>query len=130
MQPALDLSEIVTDPEFLSSITRYRPSGGFVPGYEGRFRSNYTATALNAIVQPTGNPDKASPSPEGERMASWIMICSKDSIFMVDHTRGSDFVAWNGGMFRVMKVERYEAYGYYAAFAQEYHPATPTVVTT
>jgi hypothetical protein len=126
MSPLLDLSEIVTDPEFLSTITRQRPTQSFVPGFEGRVRTTYVATSLQAIVQPV-KPDFVAPSPEGERMDSWIEIYSAQSIFMVDATTESDIVEWNGGKYRVMKTERYEAYGYYVAYAQEYHPATPTV---
>jgi hypothetical protein len=130
MRPTLDLSELVTDPEFLSDIVRYRPVGGFVAGLEGRYRNTHTPTELTAIVQPTSNPDKTTPMPEGERMDGWIEIYSAQSLFMVGAANDSDVVGWNGGKYRVMKVERYEAYGYYVAYAQEYHAATPTRIST
>lgn len=121
-----DMSELVSDPEFLSSITRLRPTTVLVPGTEGESSSTYASANLLAIVQPTGAPDRMDPQPEGERMDSWIMIQSAQAILMAEPETVSDIVVWGGRKYRVMKVEDYSAMGYYTAYAQEYHAATPT----
>lgn len=123
---ACDMSELVSDPEFLTSITRLRPTTVLVPGTEGESSATYVSTDLMAIVQPTGRPDQMDPQPEGERMDSWIMIQSAQTILMAEPGTVSDIVVWGGRKYRVMKVEDYSNCGYFVAYAQEYHAATPT----
>lgn len=122
---ATTMAAMAANPLFATTITRLRPTTGFVTGREGVARTTYVSTTLTAIVQPT-KPDMNQPSPEGERMESWIDIITPTSVLIAGHEHLADVVEWNGGKYRVMKVEDYSVHGYFAALAQEYHGATPT----
>lgn len=122
---SVTMSAMAVNPLFSTTITRLRPTTGYVEDSEGVKRTTYASTPITAIVQPS-KPDVTNPAPEGERMDSWIDIITSTQILMAGPEGVSDVVVYNGGHYRVMKVEPYGDHGFFSALAQEYHGATPT----
>jgi len=121
----ISLAELASDPEFMSSIIRHRPTVGFVTGGKGKTRATYAPTALQACVQ-VGQPDNTIPANDAQRFTSWIMVISVAQILIAGPENVGDIVEWTGGKYRVMKAEPYPENGFFVAYAQQYSPAAPT----
>lgn len=122
----LDFTDIASDPEFQTEITRLRPTTAMVPGTEGKVRTTYASSTFMAIVQPAGRPKELEQLPEGARVSSWISVISTVELSAGGPAALPDIVVYAGDQYRVTKVDPMQAHGFYDATCEEYHGATPT----
>ena len=69
------------------------------------------------IIQPTG-AEQLQFFPEGERREGMITIYTKSLLHLTEGTEVSDDVTWNGEQYKVIRVDRWQDYGYCVAYAQ------------
>jgi hypothetical protein len=112
----IEISDLMTDPDFAQNFTIRRETGAFV---EGEWVKATASLERYGVIQPMSEADSIAFLPEGERFNNWISIWCLDEIRQ-GNGRGemSDIVVWNGLTYRVAKAKRWEGQGYYRAFAK------------
>lgn len=118
----IDVSELVTDPDFAQSFQIERFTGTWD---EGRFIQN-EPTVLDAfgVVQPASSEDAVAYLPEGERQNNMIRVWSPHEIRMADgKDQLSDNILWQGEWHRVAYSKPWQTQGYWFAIAVGYQHA-------
>lgn len=110
----INVSEIVTDPDFAQTLTIQRSAGRFA---SGGFVN--TTTSLNAAgVVVVAAEEDLEQIGEGDRVVGAMEFYTTVPIY---ETRTgakeglSDVIAWNGQQYRLAKVWPWRDYGYYRA---------------
>jgi hypothetical protein len=115
----IDVSEVITDPDFCQDFTVYRrsggrfQSGGFVPGDEAE-------VPMSGVVIPLSSKELEL-IPEAERvkgtMGFWTT--SENPIYVTRNLTSdkdiSDVALWNGERYKILSVDPYSDYGFYHA---------------
>jgi hypothetical protein len=117
----VDVSELMSDPEFMSAVTLRRATVHLAN--EGEAISSYTDTAVTASVQPA-TAEEIAGLPEGERGSGRIIKLYSATEFKQSDGDASvaDVVVTvgaNPGRFRVVGVEPWGDNGYFKALAVE-----------
>ena len=73
--------------------------------------------SFTGIIQPTG-AEQLQFFPEGERREGMITVYSKPLLHLTEGEDVSDDVTWNGEQYKVIRVDRWQDYGYCVAYAQ------------
>ena len=119
----IDLSTALTDPEmgygpFTVKRTTYRRrNGDSVP-------TEQTVSAMGCIHP--GTPEMVRLLPEEERKETFIVIYTDFALSTGENGGGTtytvpDRIEWNGGVWRVVKVRDWAAFGYYMGMAVMMH---------
>ena len=109
----LNISEMLTDPDFVSGFVLKRPGGEWAG--EGVWTETHTFIERVGCIQPAG-VDDVQFLPEGERNARAIRIWAEHEIRA---TETPDLVLWNGGVYRVVASRPFAPWGYYYVVATE-----------
>lgn len=115
MKTQLDLSDIVTSPEFRQTIEIIRDFGG--SWYQGKYTKSTQTLYTTGVVSAT-NEREIDMIPEGDRGTETKEI---HTIIPVYTSRGgsngldADIVVWNGERYKVVKVQNSGDYGYWKA---------------
>lgn len=119
----IDVSEVMSDPDFTSTITLRRPvTASFAA--DGSSVTTYAADVpVTAIVQPA-DAEQIATLPEGSRGPGAIKsIWSATELRMGDgKTFESDVLVIDGLSFKVVGEERWVENGYYFVLAAEFTP--------
>lgn len=115
MKTQLDLSDIVTSPEFRQTIEIIRDQGG--EWFKGKYTRTSTTIYTTGVVSAT-NDREIDMIPEGDRGSE-----TKDvhTIIPLYTARGgsigreADIIVWNGEHYKVVKVQNSGDYGYWKA---------------
>jgi hypothetical protein len=110
----INLSELITDPDFAQPYTIVRSSGTFVLG--GFASTTTSIAAVGPIVVATEEDlDQVDP---GDRITGSMKFYSQAQIYETHggSTPGlSDTILWRGDNYRILKVFPYADYGWYEA---------------
>lgn len=112
----IDVSELMTDPDFARAFQVRRMTGSYAN--EGEWSE--TATTLNktGVIQPATSEDAINFLPEGERQKNLIRIWCAEEIRMGDGDgKCSDEVIVDGQYYRVAFSKPWGANGYWFAIA-------------
>jgi hypothetical protein len=115
----IDMSELMSDPDFVQQVQITRTQGSFDD--DGVWHSvgpKQIVWQLMAVQQST--PAQLQALPEGERDGSFISLWSFNPIFVADGVteQQSDVVFWHGKPYRVVRCADRSDNGFYQAIAQ------------
>lgn len=111
----IEISELMTDPDFAQPFVIRRVSGAFAG--EGEFTRTETTVNASGVIQPASEDDLKM-LPEGERSDSAIKVYSKTELRRGDGAgTESDVIEWLGKRYRVMQSKPWQLHGYYFAIA-------------
>lgn len=119
----IDVSELMTDPDFTSTIVLRRPAPARLAN-EGENIATYAPDVnVTAIVQPA-DAEQIATLPEGSRGPGAVKaVWSATEIRMGDgKTFESDVLVIDGLSFKVVGEERWVENGYYFVLAAEFTP--------
>lgn len=110
----IDVSELMSDPDFARAFTIKRQTPGM---QEGETVTTSSDIAAIGALQPA-SPFEINQLPEGDRLTNVIVVVSNTEI---KATPGSpDVIVIGSSLYRVIKVE--PRAGYWKAFAEGYTP--------
>ena len=116
----IDVSEIMSDPDFTKSITRRRAT--LAVANEGEATYTYADRCITAIVQPA-KPSEVALLPEGSRLNKILSVWTACDLRAADgDATESDVLVIDGASFRVVKVEPWQTNGYVRVFAEGFIP--------
>lgn len=107
--PDLDVSEILTDPEFLDSTLVCVRSVQTV-GTDGIAVLAQTKTAFAGVVTQDGG-EVLRRIAAGERITGSIAVVTRFSLLAGSPTNTADVVQWGGNSYTVSQVSDYSRYG-------------------
>lgn len=112
----IEISDLLSDPDFAQEFTIRRESGSFV---EGEWIKATTTLDGFGVIQPISEADMLAFVPEGERQNNWISIWCMDEIRQGNARElMSDIIVWRGETYRVAKAKHWETQGYFRAYAK------------
>ena len=115
MKTQLDLSDIITSPEFRQQIEIIRDTGG--RWYQGKYEKTSEILFTMGVVSAT-NEREIEMLPEGDRGTETKDIHTIIPVYTArggSTGRAADIVVWNGERYKVVKVQNSGDYGYWKA---------------
>ena len=106
--PFLDVSEILTDPEFADTVIRYRRTLT-VNGYGEGSATEETATLVAVVTQ--GGGDVLDRTGDAEKIKGSITVHTTGDLTAGDGTIDADEIAWSGRRYIVDSVSDWSTYG-------------------
>ena len=112
---ALDLSDVVSDPDIAESFTIERSSGGFVRGGWSNAVDRIPAFGVVSVV----NENELDMLPEADRILGARVFYSTQEMYVTSVQRSglSDVLIYNDEKYRVFNVAPYGNRGYFRAYA-------------
>lgn len=114
----IDVSEVITDPDFCQDIPVLRSTGDFV---KGRWVENAkTPVTLLGVITPM-SAKELQQLPEADRVIGSINIYTIQPIYLTsgdNPKRTSDQVLWKGHYHKVVQVNDYSDHGFYYGIGQ------------
>jgi hypothetical protein len=118
----IDISEMITDPDFAIIFQIERQTGGaFEHGEYAETASIFTVTG---IIHPY-NPKRQEYDLEGNIITGDIYVYCKHKLCLSRddaETGTSDIVIWNGERYKLKDVKNWSQHGYYRAVAERISP--------
>lgn len=112
----IEISDLLTDPDFAQAFTIRRETGAFL---DGEWIASKATLDGFGVVQPLSEADVLSFVPEGERQGNWIKVYSPTEIRQGNAKDVmSDVIVWRGDTYRVAKAKHWETQGYWQVFAK------------
>lgn len=111
----IDVSDIITDPDFAQPFTVRRESGGHF-GEGGWIAGRITEIPMSGPVVPS-SPEELEQVPEGDRVTEARTFYATRPILRTRESGLSDIIRWNGSDYRVVRVWDRSAHGFYKAVA-------------
>jgi hypothetical protein len=111
----IDVSEIITDPDFCQEFTVYRSTGSFIKGVWTE--STPIKIKMMGVVL-VMNAKELNMVPEGDRIAGAMTFYSTEQIYTTrtgDEQGTSDKILWRGEYYKVFNVYPWIDYGYFEA---------------
>lgn len=115
MKTQLDLSDIVTSPEFRQTIEIVRDAGG--SWYQGSYTKTTETIYTQGVVSAT-NEREIEMLPEGDRGSETKEVHTIIPLYTArggSIGRDADMIIWNGEQYKVIKVQNSGDYGYWRA---------------
>jgi hypothetical protein len=119
---AIDVSDIVNDPDFAETFTVHRSSGHYV---FGGWENTTEDLTLWGVIQPA-KPEHLDRVPEGDRVTGAIVVFCTDQIYRThagNNAGISDVIHWQDQHYRVEDVKNWSENGYWEAVAIRTGPA-------
>lgn len=112
-----DVTWLLSDPTLGSQhFTIIRKTGAW---QSGRFVLDVAQNIpAIGIIQPSGS-ESLSMIPEGEKREGMVVIYTKTEIHLTEGSEVSDNVEWRGEMYKVLRIDRWQDYGFNIAYAQK-----------
>ncbi|GED71177.1 hypothetical protein BRE01_48790 [Brevibacillus reuszeri] len=111
----IDVSEVITDPDFAQPFTVHRKGGDWV---KGRWVSSDVPPIRMTGVVIVADAKTLEQLPEGDRVTGLMSFYSTQELFETREEGTSDQIEWRGERYRVKRVFPYVDYGYYKAVAE------------
>lgn len=112
-----DVTHLLLDPDLgAQSFTVLRRTGKWQGG-RLEVRNEKTFRAIG-IIQPPSS-EELSFFPEGERRRGTIVIYTKTQLHLTDGEDIADSIVWRSESYKIVRVDRWDDYGYCAAYAQK-----------
>jgi hypothetical protein len=107
------VQSVVVDPDLADHFSIYRSKGTFT---SGGWKNETTIVPAYGVIQ-IASPKALQMVPEGDRVAGSLEChCAQPMYSTSEDAEGlSDQIKWDGKMFRVMSLGRWNHYGYYVA---------------
>lgn len=106
--PLLDVSELLSDPDFADDITVIR--SGRTMGTDGRVVDTPGTYYTYGNVQPTSGASLQQ-LPEAERVGSFITVVTPFRLLVLTDSTAPDQVIWQDRNYRVKHVNDWSVYG-------------------
>lgn len=113
--PTIDVSDIVSDPDFAESFTLLRSTGGAYDS-SGEYQDSKTSTPMYGVIEEI-NSDDLDQVPEGDRIMGAITVWSPQQMNATSTAGISDIVVWHGQNWRVAKTWDRSTDGFWKAIA-------------
>ncbi len=110
----LNVSALLSDPDFAQPLTINRATGAFVLG---GFTSTPAAISAGGVVDVASERELAQ-VPEGDRVTGAMAFYVAVPVYLTQAgqtTAPSDTITWRGDTYRLVKIWPYADYGYYKA---------------
>lgn len=105
--PLLDVSDILTDPDFADEITITRT---VITVERGRTKKNQTTIPAVGVVT-SDQGDILDRLPDMRRVAGAILVHTAETLIASDDERDADIIEWAGKQYTVIDVNDYSRYG-------------------
>jgi galactose-6-phosphate isomerase len=106
----IDVSELLTDPDFTNTVTLIRRSST-VDTY-GENTMVETSSSITAVVQGAANTESLERVPEGARLSDLIDVYYKGQLTAESPGGYADIIVWQGKRYQVFEVvEDFTNYG-------------------
>ncbi|QDX92065.1 hypothetical protein EEL30_06595 [Brevibacillus laterosporus] len=110
----IDVSEVITDPDFAQSFTVHRKSGEWIAGRSVSSDASITMTGIVTVA----DAKTLEQLPEGDRVTGLMCFYSTHELFTTREQGTSDQLEWRKELYRVKQVFPYGDYGYFKAIGQ------------
>ncbi len=118
----INISEIVTDPDFAQTFTVHRRKGVF--SERGRFEPVDSTLPMTGAIIPATTKELAV-LPEADRINGAVMVYVTQRLYVtglltaadLEEGRLSDELAWHGDRWKIVQVRDFADFGYYRAMA-------------
>ena len=118
----IDVSEIMTDPDFVVTVTVRRPTA---PTFSNEGVATYgylPDQSITAIVQ-SATPADLKSLPEGVNLQGVVSVWSGTQIKIGDQSgKGSDVIVYQGVSYRVRSMDDRSDNGYWRVLAERFIP--------
>jgi hypothetical protein len=111
----INVSEVITDPDFVRQFTVYRSSGDWV---SGRWTESTPEQIVMTGVISVMSEKELQAMPEGDKIKGAMVFHSLQELFVTRNgtEKGtSDKILWRGDYYRLFNIAPYIDYGYYRA---------------
>jgi hypothetical protein len=114
--PIIDVSELLSDPDFVQDFTVIRYTRSMVNGRVVDTSGSFPAVGS---IQPSSGATLRL-LPEAERLGSFITVVTQTKLQPLTTTNAPDVVQWHGNNFRVRTVNDWSDYGqgFYSAVCE------------
>ena len=112
-----DVWQLTLDPELGAQRFTYTRNAGTWVGGRMVLGTGSKITATGIIQAPT--PEMLVFFPEGERREGQIVVYTPTTLRLSEGKDVSDIITWRGEDYRVVRVDRWDDYGYNVAYAQK-----------
>jgi len=113
----IDMTMLMTDPDFTRSFSVKRRAGSFV---KGRYVSTEEVFSLVNPIMPS-SPREIQLLPEGDRSSEAITIYTPTKLYVTSSSEGesrlSDLVLFGNKQYKVVSCLSWDKYGYYKVVA-------------
>lgn len=119
--PTIDVSELITDPDFAQSFSLVRTTGEYI---NGRWTETLEETLTRTGVISPASAKELRQLPEADRVEGTISIFTKEIMYITSDAgtelRSSDKVLWKSHYYKIISVENWSDWGegFYHALAQ------------
>ena len=113
----IDVSELMADPDFVSSLYRLRPTSTVAK--EGEVTNTYTSSTIIGCVQDPCPVDVAL-LPEGVRLVDAKVVFTAADVSPGDSDQLPDLLQIKTESYRVLHVQDFRDNGYVRVLAQRY----------
>lgn len=114
----IDVSELMTDPDFVQTFRVRRMGGTFENEGEFTIEANNTVTMVGA-VQPANGGEKAQFQPQGDQHKALIKVYCGKRLRKADGLIQSDIIAHCGADYKVIECVPWGHNGYWKAIAEQ-----------
>lgn len=112
-----DVTELLVDPDLGAQEFIVRRRTGKWQGGRMIVAEDTTFTAIG-IVQPPSS-EELQFFPEGERRKGMVAIYTQAILHLTEGEDVADDVTWRGDEYKIVRVDRWDDYGYCVAYAQK-----------
>lgn len=111
----INVSEVITDPDFAQTYVVYRQSGEWVRGsWQASAEKQLRITGVITVA----DAKTLEQLPEGDRVTGLMCFYAIQELFQTREEGTSDQIEWRGERYRVKQVFPYGDYGYWKAVGQ------------
>lgn len=112
-----DVTELLVDPDLGAQSFTIRRRTGKWQGGRMEVVTDETLTAVG-IIQPPSS-EELQFFPEGERRKGVIAIYTQTLLHLTEGEEIADDVTWHDESYKIIRVDRWDDYGYCVAYAQK-----------
>lgn len=121
VQMTIQISELISDPDFAQAFTVTRTAGQWVSGVFTNDQPVYIP--FIGVIEPMKTQDMLM-FPEGDNIRGLVNVYTIEPIYTtrLDESTGtsgafSDEITWQGEQYKIIQVQNYSDFGYYKAIA-------------
>lgn len=109
----IDVSRLITDPDFCEPFTIRRRIGKWEAG---RFIATPEDTAVTGIVEPTSGDDLEQ-VPEGDWVSGMMTFYTRQIVYLSQDKQQSDELIWRGKVYKAVQTLDWSRHGFYKVIA-------------
>ena len=107
----INLSELITDPDFCTEFTIIRDSGRYI---DGVWTKQETEIITAGIAEPVSGVDLKL-MPAGDGTDDFITFYTKTELKIAPDNALSDVILYNNKKYKLCRLNDYSPFGYYSA---------------